>query len=64
LKKNPNILADKLDFPRAHRKTREEVAHWVLDHPELRVNIEQNIHHKSAGYKARGRNILEKIKNI
>ena len=34
MKKNPKILADMLDFPRAHRKTREDVAHWVLDHPE------------------------------
>lgn len=27
------ILAKKLDFPRAHRSTRLEVTHWVIDHP-------------------------------
>ena len=27
------ILAKKLDFPRAYRSTRLEVANWVLDHP-------------------------------
>lgn len=31
---NSKILANKLDFPRAHRSTRLEVAHWVLDRPE------------------------------
>lgn len=32
---------------------------WI--HPELEQIIQQNIHHGSAGYKARGRNTLEKI---
>lgn len=33
---------------------------WI--HPELKTIIEANIHHKSAGYKSRGKHILEKIK--
>ena len=39
LKKDTNILAGKLDFPRAHRKTREEIALWVLDHPEYFIEL-------------------------
>ena len=30
---NSKILAKKLDFPRALRSTRLEIAHWVLDNP-------------------------------
>jgi len=39
LNKDPNILAVKLDFPRAHRKTREDIAYWVLDHPEYFIDL-------------------------
>ena len=31
---NPKILIDKLNFPRAYRKTRLDIAQWVIDHPE------------------------------
>lgn len=31
---NSEILAKKLDFPRAHRSTRLAIAHWVLGRPE------------------------------
>ncbi len=55
MKKDPNILAGKLDFPRAHRKTREDIAYWVLDHPEYFIDLldfcfktELSISHKAA----------------
>lgn len=28
------ILIEKLKFPRAYRKVRLDIAHWVIDHPE------------------------------
>jgi len=28
------ILVEKLNFPRAYRKTRLDIAQWVIDHPE------------------------------
>lgn len=49
------LLAKKLDFPRAHRSARQEIADWVLDHPEtfpdllgFCFNIQLSISHKSA----------------
>jgi len=35
---------------------------WI--HPELEITLEQNIHHRSAAYKARGRITLEKIRKV
>ena len=34
---------------------------WI--HPELKTIIEQNIHQGSAGYKARGKKIIQLINN-
>ena len=52
---DPQNLVDKLDFPKAHRKTREDVAYWVLDHQEYFKDLldfcfdtELSISHKAA----------------
>ena len=51
---NPKILAKKLDFPRAYRKTRLEIAQWVIGHPEYVLHLldfcfktEQDISYKA-----------------
>lgn len=55
MNRDPQILASKLDFPRAHRKTREDIAYWVLVHPEyfqdllgFCFNTDLKISHKAA----------------
>jgi hypothetical protein len=55
LTRDPQILAKKLDFPRAHRKTREDIAYWIIDHPEYFPDLldfcfktELKISHKAA----------------
>ena len=55
MKSDSQILAEKLDFPRAHRKTRQDIANWVMDHPEnfpdllnFCFNTSLSISHKAA----------------
>jgi len=36
---NSEILIEKLNFPRAYRKTRLEIAQWVIEHPETFVEL-------------------------
>ena len=52
---NSEILIEKLNFPRAYRKTRLELAHWVIDHPKTFPELlsicfdeESKISHKAA----------------
>ena len=52
---NSEILVEKLNFPRAYRKTRLELAHWVIAHPETFPDLlticfdeNNNISHKAA----------------
>ena len=52
---NSEILVEKLNFPRAYRKTRLELAHWVIERPETFPKLlsicfdeESKISHKAA----------------
>lgn len=49
------VLIEKLNFPRAYRKTRLEIAQWVIDHPEnfsellnICFKVDDKISHKAA----------------